>query len=80
MATTKEAREVIYAILRDSVGGELTMPDPAMDASGCMLASMELGVRSVSWEMLKTELGKDENFRDLSDWIGGSLPEHIRQY
>jgi hypothetical protein len=32
------------------------MPYPAMDASGCMLASMELGVRSVSWDMVKTEL------------------------
>ena len=87
VTTTKEAREGIYGALRDMVGGELTMPDPAMDASGCMLASMELGVRSVSWDMVKAELVKDAEFKDLSDWISGgcvgppeSLPEHIRQY
>ena len=52
-----------------------------------MLASMELGVKSVSWTMVKGELSKDQEFRDLSDWISGGssgppegLPDHIRQY
>ena len=67
--------------------GEFTMPDPALDVSECMLASMELGVRSVSWAVVKEEWSSDRNFRDLSDWVSGgcigppeSLPDHIRQY
>lgn len=52
-----------------------------------MLASMELGVKSVTWDMVKTELESDGEFRELSDWICGGcvgspedLPEYIRQY
>ena len=85
--TTRDAREGILGAIRATMCGELTMPDPALDVSECMLASMELGVRSVSWAMVKDELYSDQEFRDLSDWIGGgcigppeSLPDHIRQY
>ena len=38
------------------MSGEFTLPDPSMDESECMLASMELGVKSVSWSMVKNEL------------------------
>ena len=72
MSTTKEAREGVYGALRDMVGGELTMPDPAMDASGCMLASMELGVRSVSWDMVKTDEGSDEDLQ-----AGGATDDNL---
>ena len=85
--TTRDAREGILGAIRATMCGEFTMPDPALDVSECMLASMELGVRSVSWAMVKEELSSDQKFRDLSDWISGgcigppdSLPNHIRQY
>ena len=49
-----------------------------------MLASMELGIKSVSWAMVKNELSGDGEYKDLADWIGGGCPEvlpnHIRLY
>ena len=71
--TTKDAREGILGAIRATMSGEITMPDPAFDVSECMLASMELGVKSVSWAMVKGELSKDQDFRDLSDWISGAV-------
>ena len=84
--TTRDAREGILGAIRATMCGELTMPDPTLDVSECLLASMELGVRSVSWAMVKDELSRDKEYRDLSDWINGgcagppeSLPDYIRQ-
>ena len=58
-----------------------------MDVSECLLASMELGFKSVSWTMVTNELLADGEFKDLADWISGGcigppemLPDHIRQY
>ena len=63
------------------------MPNPSMDVSECLLASMELGVKSVSWAMVKNELSGDWEYKDLANWISGRcmgppevLPNHIRQY
>ena len=42
------------------------MSDPTHDVSECMLMSMELGVRSVSWAMVKDELSRDREIQDLS--------------
>jgi hypothetical protein len=85
--TTKDAREGILASLRTVMGSNWTLPDPELDVSGCMLASMELGIKSVSWDMVKAELHKDPHFKDLADWIAGecqgppeNLPVHIKQY
>ena len=85
--STKEAREGILGAIRTVMGGQYTLPDPEMDASECMLASMELGIKSVSWEMVKAELSKDAEFKDLADWIEGGcrglpedLPLHLKQY
>ena len=50
-----------------------TMPDPELDVSGCFLASMELGIKSVSWDIVKKELTKDREFQDLVDWITAVL-------
>ena len=87
MDEVSSAWEGVFGTVRMTMGAESTMPDPAMDVSGCMLASMELGVRSVSWDMVKSELVDDGEFRDLSDWISGGcvgppdcLPGYIRQY
>jgi hypothetical protein len=85
--STKEAREGILGAIRTVMGGQYTLPDPEMDASECMLASMELGIKSVSWEMVKAELSKDAEFKDLADWIEGGcrglpedLPLYLKQY
>ena len=59
------------------------MPDPELDVSGFMLASIELGIKSVSWEMVKMELSKDREFQDLAYWITGGCsvpPESLTDY
>jgi hypothetical protein len=43
--TTKDAREGILGAIRATMSGEFTLPDPDMDVSECLLASMELGVK-----------------------------------
>jgi hypothetical protein len=75
------------ASIRSVMGRNHTLPDPEMDVSGFMLASMQIGVKSVSWEMVQAELHKDTEFKDLSDWISGgcigppeSLPDYLKQY
>jgi hypothetical protein len=75
------------AAIRMVMGANLTLPAPELDVSGCMLDSMELGIKSVSCDMDKAELHKDQNFKDLADWISGacqgspeSLSVHIKQY
>ena len=52
-----------------------------------MLASMEVGIKLVSWEMVMAELCKDAEFQELADWIEGGcrsppvdLPLHLKQY
>ena len=37
----------------------------------CLLASMELGIKSVSWVIVKNELSGDGEYKDPADWIGG---------
>ena len=53
------------------MSGEFTLPDPGMDVSECLLASIELGVKSLSWAMVKNELPGDGEYKDLADWISG---------
>ena len=55
-----------------------------MDVSECLLASMKLGIKSVSWAMVN-ELSADREY--LADWISGGctgplevLQDHIRLY
>ena len=85
--TCKDARQGVMASIRSVMGRNHTLPDPEMDVSGFMLASMQIGVKSVSWEMVQAELHKDTEFKDLSDWISGgcigppeSLPDYLKQY
>ena len=40
-------------------------PDPDLDVSDAVLASMELGVRSFTWDMVKQEFVKDKTSSDL---------------
>ena len=83
--STKDVREEILGMIRAGMSGEFTMPDPGMDVSECLLASMELGVKSVSWAMTKNKLSGDGEYKDLADWIVGGctgppdlFPDHIR--
>ena len=64
-----------------------TAPDPELDVSDTVIASMELGIRSVSWEMVKKELQSDAKYKDLSTWIhegctgpASTLPLHIKPF
>ena len=64
-----------------------TMPDPELDVSGCLLASMEFEIKLVSWDMVKNDLTKDREFQDLADWVTGGcicppeiLPIHQKQF
>ena len=73
--------------MRTVISSELTMPDLELDVSGFLLASMELGIKSVSWKMVKIELSKDREFQDLADWIlagclgsAESLTDYIKQF
>ena len=58
--STKQAREGILGAISTTMSGLFTLPDPSMDVSECLLASMELGVKSVSWAMVKNELDQWE--------------------
>ena len=52
----KEARVAKLATLREIMDQAFTAPDPELDASGEILASMEMGIRSITWDMVKAEL------------------------
>ena len=85
--STKEARSAVLAALRTAMPREETRPDPGLDVSDFVVASMELGVKSVTWDLVKMELERDKEFKDLSDWIlggcegpPGELLDHIKQY
>ena len=81
----KEARiHMIYALRVNSTNSK---PDPDLDVSDAVLASMELGIRSITWDMVKQQLLKDETYSDLSSWITSGckgptedLPPHIKPY
>ena len=64
---TKEIHELVLGSIRSVLSSEHTLLDPALDASGTPLASMELGVKSVSWNMVRSELTRDSQFKDLDD-------------
>ena len=83
----KEVRGAMMAAIRTTLSNEATMPDPGFDVGGEMVASMEQGVRSITWEMVKNEVSTDAEYRELSDWVSGGctgaaeeLPSHIRPY
>ena len=85
--TCKEARLNILASLRTVLDKKHTAPDPELDVSDAVIASMELGIRSVSWEMVKKELQTDAKYKDLSTWIhegctgpASTLPLHIKPF
>ena len=42
-----------------------------MDVTGCMVARLEMGVKSVSWTIVNMELGKDTELKDQAEWVQG---------
>ena len=58
---------MVLGSIRSVLSSEHTLLDPALDASGTLLASMELGVKSVSWNMVRSELTRESQFKDLDD-------------
>ena len=53
---TKKIHELVLGSIRS-----------VLSRRGTLLASMELGVRSVSWNMVRSELTMDSQFKDLDD-------------
>ena len=49
----KEARIHMMSALRLAAEPKNTNPDPDLDVSDAVLASMELGIRSIMWDMGK---------------------------
>ena len=58
----KEVRGAMMAAIRTTLSNEATMPDPGFDVGGEMVASMEQGVRSITWEMVKNEVSTDAEY------------------
>ena len=67
--TQKEAKIHMMSALRLAAEPKYTKPDPDFDVSNAVLASMELGVRSITWDMVKKVLVKDKTYSDLTSWI-----------
>ena len=51
--TCGQVRSHMLAMLRTVTEENLSQPDEGLDASGELLASMNNGVRSVTWEQVK---------------------------
>ena len=77
----------MFAATRTGTAKKYSTPDPELDVSDAVLASVELGIRSITWEMVKKELYRDEKFNDLSLWIQegcagpvATLPPHVKPF
>ena len=85
--TCKEVRGMVLANIRETADYSLTTPDLRLDCEEHLLASLEFGIRSITWEMVKKELLTDPEFRGLTAWITGGcrgdkqvLPATISKY
>ena len=85
--TANDAKEGVLDAVRAGMSPEQTMPDPDLEVLGRLLASMELRIKSVSWDMVKRELTNSREFQDLGDWIIGggagpheSFPDYGKQF
>ena len=85
--TCREVRSHMLAMLRTVTEENLSHPDEGLDASGELLASMNNGVRSVTWEQVKVVVAGDTDMTKLVDWIQGGclgakddLPMSLQEY
>ena len=83
----KEVRQSVLASIREVSDVSISTPDPELHLEECLLAAVHCGVRSITWDLVKKELGTDDDFFKLSTWIqegclGGieELPELIKPY
>ena len=83
----KEASIHMMSALRLTAEPKNMKPDPDLDVSDAVLVSMELGIWTITWDMVKQELLKDKTYSDLSSWITSGckgptedLPPHIKPY
>ena len=67
--TQKETKIHMMSALRLAAEPKHKKPDLDIDVSNAVLASMELGVRSITWDMVKKKFVKDKTYSDLSSWI-----------
>ena len=77
----------MMSALRLGAEAKLTRPNQEFHLSDTVLASMELGVKSINWEMMKEDLSKHQSYNDLASWITGGckgpveeLHQHIKPY
>ena len=63
LITCKEIRQSLFCILCNDLKAT---PDHELDISENVLASMQLGVSSVTWKMVANELNKDKEYADLA--------------
>ena len=82
LVSCKEIRQSLFSILR--CNDLKATPDHEIDVSENVLASMQLGVSSVTWDMVASELNKDKEYADLARWIESGCREtsqpHLKQY
>ena len=77
----------MHAMLRTVLDNDITKPDCEMDVSGELIASMDLGIKSVTWERVKQVAAKDTPMIQLVEWIQGGclgvredLPVAVQPY
>merc|ERR1711893_304531 len=82
LVTCKEIRQSLFCILR--CNDLKATPDHELDVSENVLASMQLGFSSVTWDMVANELNKDKGYAELARWIDSGCQDtpmpHLKQY
>ena len=80
--TCREVRQAFFGYIRchDLDGA----PDYNLDVSENVIASMQVGVSSVTWEMVKDVLHYDKEYAELARWIDAGCQdtsnEHLKPY
>merc|ERR1711954_71549 len=83
----KEVRTHMLGLLRSVSDGGISAPDPEVDMSGELLASMDMGIKSVTWDGVKQAIRRDTTMLQLVNWIEGGchgkkegLPSDLQAY
>ena len=80
--TCKEVRQSFFGYIRCQ--DPEAAPDYDLDVSENIIASMQVGVSSVTWEMVADVLNYDKEYAELAQWIDSGCPEttmeHLKPY
>ena len=80
--TCKEVRQAFFGYIR--CHDPEAAPDYDLDVSGNVIASMQVGVSSVTWEMVTNVLHYDKEYAELARWIDAgcqeTTTEHLKPY